>query len=567
MVDSNQAAAGIDRAAAIERIFDSIVASRVRSIVAILIVTLVAFLPGFQTIAPLDREEPRYALGTKLMIETGDYTDIGQSGDLRFFQPLAINWLQSVSITLFGEGARSAIWVYRLPSLAGAIAVAFLTWWTALAFGRPRAAFLAAALIATTPLLVAEAHLAKTDAVLLAAIVLAEGALARLWQKKTTGPDYGLAFVFWTALGLGVLVKGLMAPFVVGLTIAVLSASMGSASWLRRLAPGPGAIWLVVIVVLSNLAFGFGAGGSAVDVLLPEGIATQQVYAAPPGTYAILFYPLFGPAGVFVALAIPGVLDRIRRPAVLFSIAWAVPFWIVMELWPVKLPYYILPAYPALAILGATAIDARWLRVSGWLSTYFSLNLVAWPLIVGVGGTILYLATENRLPFLALPFFVSAIVAGTFAFHWFYRGYSTIASAVLSMASALLLYAGLFGVVVAQLSAIQISGRLVAAGKNAVSCDKPLFASTGFAEPSLVFYTGSDILLTSPGEAANFLAAGGCRVAFVEARRQSIFNQRAEDLGLELNVRSEIRGGNFGNWKTLRIRVFAVEDGPDGSSP
>lgn len=567
MIDSNQAAAGIVRAAAIEGFFDSIVASRMRSIVAILIVTLVAFLPGFQTIAPLDREEPHYVLGTKLMTETGDYTDNGPSGGPRFIQPLAINWLQSLSVALFGDGAKSAMWVYRLPSLAGAMAAAVLTWWMALAFGRPRAALLAAALIATTPLLVAEAHLAKADAVLLATIVLAEGALARLWQKKTREPEYALAFIFWTALGLGVLVKGLTAPFVVGLTIAVLSASTGSGAWLRRLAPIPGAIWLVAVVVLANLAFGFGAGRAVGDGFLPEGIDVQQVYAAPPGTYAILFYPLFGPAGVFVALAIPGILDRIRHPAVLFSVAWAVPFWIVMELWPVKLPYYILPAYPALALLGAFAIDAGWLRVSGWLSTYFSLNLVAWPLIVGIGATILFFATEGNLPFLALPLFVSSIVAGAFAFHWFYRGWSTVGSAILSMASAVLIYAGLFGIVVADLSVIQISGRLVAAGRNAVSCDKPIFASTGFAEPSLVFYAGSDILLTSPGEAANFLSAGGCRVAFVEARRQSIFNQRAEDLGLELNVRSEIRGGNFGNWKTLKIRVFAVENEPNKSEP
>lgn len=560
MTDTSEIRIGKDRAATIERLVDSIATSRLRSLVAILIVAFVAFLPGFQAIAPLDRDEARYAVETKLMVETGGIDE--RSGVRSLFPPSLVNWLELASVSLVGGGSPSPIWIYRLPALAGATAAVLLTWWMALAFGRPRSALFAAVLFATTPLLVAEAHLAKADAILIAAITLSQGALARLWKSKSDEPNLRLAFLFWTGLAIGILVKEAVAPLVVGLTVAVLVVAGGSPAWLRRLAPLRGALWFGAIIVVWFVAGTIASGASVPEALLPARMAVQEVYEAPPGTYAVLFYPLFGPAGVFVALAIPGVVDRIGRPVFLFAVAWVAPFWMIAELWPAKLPYYILPAFPALALVGATAIDEGWLRISGWISTYFSFNLLVWPALVAIGATVLFFLGEERLPILALPLFLVAVAAGIVAFFWFFRGNAVVGSASLSILSALALYVGLFGFVFSGLGAMQVSSRLVDAGTTSVSCDDPEFVSTGYFEPSLVFYAGADIQFTAPGEAADFLAEGGCKVAFVESRRQSIFNQRTDDIGLELNVQREIRGFNIGNWKLIKMRVFAVEGPP-----
>lgn len=559
MTVSKETVAGGGSAAAIEGVVDKLAESRVWSVIAILIVALIVFLPGFTSIAPLDRDEPRFAIGTMLMLESGDIADGGFDDGPQFTRSIGVNWLQLASVALFGDGANSSIGIYRLPSLFGAIAASLLTWWVALAFGRPRAALFAALLIAASPLVAAEANLAKADAFLLAAIVLAQGALARLWLKEKDAPDYWLAFLFWTALGIGMLTKGLVAPLIVGLTVVTISIADNSFAWLRRFAPLPGSIWFAILISPWIVSATVGFGGWYVEGVLPEGLANQQDYDAPPGTYAILFYPLFGPAGVFVALAIPGVLDNIRRPVFLFALAWIVPFWLAVEFLPAKLPYYILPAFPALALVGATAIDEGRLRIAGWVSSYFSLNLLVWPLAVGSGAVVLYYLAEGRIPFGAIPFFVAAFGFGVVAFRWMKHGRSIIGSAFLSIFSALLLYAGLFGVILPQFSALQISSRAVAAGKAAVSCETPKMVATGFSEPSLILYSGNDIQLTSPEQAAAFLAEGGCRVAFVEARRQSNFNQHAEDIGLELEVRSDVRGFNIGNWKSIKLRVFAVE--------
>jgi 4-amino-4-deoxy-L-arabinose transferase-like glycosyltransferase len=562
MTNAGETVTGSIRAATVERLFNDIAESRLRSLAAILIVAFVAFLPGFSSIAPLDRAEPTYAIQTRSLLKAAD-TSVGpQPNSVRFLQPAGMNWLQLASVSLFGDGAESKIWVYRLPSLIAAISLPFLVLWMALAFGRPRAAFVTALLLISTPLVVSEARLAKSDAVLLAAIILAQGGLARIWRGKVDGPDYRNAFLFWTGLGIGILAKGFIAPVVLGSTIAVLTASGKSHSWLRRLAPVPGVLWLTLLLVPSFVASGLVAGRIAGDEVGLSSIAVQDTFDAPPGIYAVLFYPLFGPAAVFIALAIPRVVEQIRRPVFLFAVAWVAPFWLLCELWPVKLPYYVLPTFPALALVGGTALDEGWLRITGWISTYFSLNLLLWPIFVAGGATILFFESEGHLPYTALPFFVIAVAAGAGAFLWFFRGRSVIASATLSILSALFLYVGILGGVFPGATALQASGRLVAEGKEALACAEPEIVSTGFFEPSLVFLGGDDIRLVSAETAAEFLAEGGCRVAFVEGRRQSIFNQRAEDIGLDLDVRREIRGFNVGNRKLVKVRIFAVEGSP-----
>src|SRR5205814_981022 len=57
----------------------------------------------------------------------------------------------------------------------------------------------------------------------------------------------------------------------------------------------------------------------------------------------------------------PAVWSARREPGAKFLLAWAVPSWIVFELIVTKLPHYVLPTYPAIAILLAGIVDARML--------------------------------------------------------------------------------------------------------------------------------------------------------------------------------------------------------------
>ena len=81
----------------------------------------------------------------------------------------------------------------------------------------------------------------------------------------------------------------------------------------------------------------------------------------------MLFWLTFWPAAPLAALAAPAVwAERRERPAA-FLLAWLVPSWIVFELVVTKLPHYVLPLYPAIAILIARSLWHGTLAPSVWL--------------------------------------------------------------------------------------------------------------------------------------------------------------------------------------------------------
>ena len=56
--------------------------------------------------------------------------------------------------------------------------------------------------------------------------------------------------------------------------------------------------------------------------------------------------------------AVPWAWRQRRQKAVRFCLAWLLPSWLVFELVPTKLPHYVLPLLPALALLAAAALAA-----------------------------------------------------------------------------------------------------------------------------------------------------------------------------------------------------------------
>ena len=170
-------------------------ASHARAAVFLIFVSLVSFLPGFFNIPPVDRDEARFAQATRQMIESGDYIDIRFQDEVRYKKPVGIYWLQAAAVKT-GEAigipqARTTIWLYRLPSLFGAIGVVLLTYWAALVFVSRRIAYLAGLMMATSVLLGVEARLAKTDAMLLFCCVAAMGVMARAYLRQSLSRDVG----------------------------------------------------------------------------------------------------------------------------------------------------------------------------------------------------------------------------------------------------------------------------------------------------------------------------------------------------------------------------------------
>src|SRR6516165_8529445 len=283
-------------------ILDFAARSHARAAAVLVLVALLNFLPGFFDIPPVDRDEARFAQATKQMIESGDYVDIRFQDEVRYKKPVGIYWLQAAAVqsarALGLAQAPTTISLYRIPSLAGAVGAVLLTYWTALAFVSRRAALLAALMMAGSILLGVEARLATTDAVLLATVLAAMGTLARAYLPEQRGRidaagAWLLPAVFWTALAIGVLVKGPLIVMVVGLAVVTLVAIDGR----------------------SDNAF---LTESVGNDLLPKLYSNQESHGAPPGTYFVLFWLLFFPGSMLAALATPAVWAARREPGAKF---------------------------------------------------------------------------------------------------------------------------------------------------------------------------------------------------------------------------------------------------------
>jgi 4-amino-4-deoxy-L-arabinose transferase-like glycosyltransferase len=409
-----------------------------------------------------------------------------------------------------------------------------------------------------------EARLAKTDAMLLFTVVAAMGAMARAylsWQRgdDTPHPPWSWPIIFWTALAGGILLKGPLILMFVGLTIVALAFLDRSLAWLWRLRPVWGLIWLLVLVLPWFVAIFWRAGdaffANSIGGDMLSKLAAQESHGAPPGVYLLLFWVTFWPGAPLAGMAAPAVWRARREPGAQFLLAWLIPSWIVFELVLTKLPHYVLPLYPAIAILTVGALERRVLSRS-WL-TRGAAWWFAIPALASLAAVVGAVSLTRQPVFLAWPFVAAALIFGLFAW-WLYDNNRAERSLLNAVVSALFLAFAVYGVVVPALTPLFPSAEVARALRNVV-CVGPKAAAAGFHEPSLVFMTGTSTLLTDGSGAADFLAQGSCRFALVEQRSERSFAQRAEAIGLRYDVASRVDGYNISQGRPISIAIFRSE--------
>jgi 4-amino-4-deoxy-L-arabinose transferase-like glycosyltransferase len=399
---------------------------------------------------------------------------------------------------------------------------------------------------------------------LLLTVVAAMGALARpylSWQhgEDPARPPWSWPIIFWTALAGGVLLKGPLILMFVGLTIVTLAILDRSVAWWWQLRPVWGLMWTLVLVLPWFVAIYWRAGDAffadSIGGDMLSKLAAQESHGSPPGLYLLLFWITFWPGAPLAAMAVPPVWRARREPGAQFLLAWLVPSWIVFELVLTKLPHYVLPLYPAVAILTAGALERQVLSRS-WLR-----RTTAWwfvlPLLASVFAVIGAIALTHQPMFLAWPFVAAALIFGLFAW-WLYEDGRAERSLLNALAAGVFLAFAIYGVVVPRLAPGFPSAEIAHALRN-VKCIGPRAAAAGFHEPSLIFMTGTWTTLTDGSGAADFLSQGSCRFALVEQRAERSFVQRAEAIGLRYNALTRIDGYNISQGKPVSIAIFRSE--------
>lgn len=523
-------------------------------------------LIGHHTLGVIDRDEARFAQASKQMLVSGDYITPRFMDELRAKKPIGIYWLQSVSAALFGQADISS---YRLPSLVGFLVSLVLIF----RFSRslwpsspgPAQGLIAVMLLASSPLLIAEAHLAKTDSVLLAVLLAQQLMLWRIYKDRLNEYARPPWLTFWVCLSVGILLKGPISPLLALTSCVVLCGLDRHLSWLKQLHIFKGLIVACCLVLPWAIAVSTATEGAFLDIaikgdFLSKVQSAQESHGAPPGTYLVLLGFLFWP-GLAFAGRIAGLGRHVFTvDAARFCLAWFAGYWLVIEVVPTKLPHYILPALPALVLLASHSLFCRMLpptRLMRWISE--GLLILAGLCGLTLAAALLWASvrfggiTGGRAFILALS--TTCLIILCLWRLWVWRQHQRLADMLMVLGCGALVHIIAFAGIVASASAIHVSSRL-AAEISRLPIQPAVISMVGYHEPSAVFHLGQDVLLLNADEAAVFMADSEDGLAVVEQTARQDFLDVTDKLGLNLVSAAHVRGFTISRGRDIDLILY-----------
>ena len=350
--------------------------------------------------APLvDPPEGLHAQIAREMLRVGDWITPHVNGVRYFDKPPLMYWLMSGSFAVAGVGEAAA----RVWSALAAVGIAAVTARLGLMLGGARVALLAGLIVTANLGMYLYGRLVKPDMIFILCIVLAYAGFAVAYKGAGR---WGLA-VFYASLGAAMMTKdvlGAAGPLAVVALFLVLTRERPLAPW----APWWGVLLLLAIVVPWYGAVEARNRGFLWYTLVDNHVLNflrHRVFPdqdVPLG--ALQFLGVTFLAFLPWSLAAPWAVARaLRRP---WEDATA-RLWVLVALWPVvvigfftlspfKLPYYGLPAFPALALLVARVWDESMDAVPGSLRPRALIVPVLATFVVA--AVALGLAMADRLP-------------------------------------------------------------------------------------------------------------------------------------------------------------------------
>lgn len=380
---------------------------------------IIIFSIGLGGLALVGPDEPRYAEVAREMFATGDYISPRLCGCLWFEKPVLLYWLSAASYHLFGVSEFAA----RFPSVVAAILTMLFVYYGLKRTVSERVACAASLAFVTSALVIAYARVATPDILLTAAmsIALLSGYLATTSSGRARTAHWTLCFA---AMGVAVLAKGLVGIALVIAILAVYFAAMRQSQFIRWQEALIGIVVLLIIVGTWYVPVTLEHGWNFIEEFFIRHHFqryTSNQFGHPQPFYFFLAIAIAGiaPWSFFLipaASRLKSLKPRSDRLDALLLFAWiwvAVPL-LFFSVSGSKLPGYILPVFPALAIIIGAEIERF---TSGERSTL--LNAAAWLtvlliVIIGVGFPV-YLSREQvnasgwHSIFFGLPLAVAAM--------------------------------------------------------------------------------------------------------------------------------------------------------------
>lgn len=479
----------------------SVVGRRTALLLPILISVLIAlFLMALMpTTMFWDRDEGFYARAAIEMMQTGHWILPTYNDAVFPEKPPLIYWLMALSMKVFGPTAFGA----RFISAPATAVSAFLVFLIGNRLFSRKAGLWATAAFASSTLVIYLGITAMMDAVLIAFICLA------LWVFLTViqSPRYFWVktVVFGVAVALSMLTKGPVGPAMIIPTVAFTWLFMASGerpSFGRMVALALAAIagfgvfllWAIPANNMSNgemLSSGVGVHiiGRALHPMEGHGGKGLWGYLATVPAYIPVILIGFMPATIFLFSALSGLFRKtgMEKLPRLFLLSWALPGFFLFSLAATKLPHYIVPIFPALALAVGAVIDGKVRFGSASAKTGRVLYLV---LTLSLAAALLAAAFFAPGLALDLELAVLALVVAGFGF-WVFKAHreGNPGSAMRrALGSVFVLMLALFYVVIPPFEPmIKISKPIAETIRQNFKPGTPVFEA-GYLEPSLVFY-------------------------------------------------------------------------------
>jgi 4-amino-4-deoxy-L-arabinose transferase-like glycosyltransferase len=304
----------------------------------------------------IDRDEGRYAEAAREMLASGDWLVPRQFGIPYLEKPPLFYWLTAAACGLVGLDEYGARLVSALAAAFGVLSTGLFA---RRMFG-PRAGLASATILATSGLYFVLARVAVTD--MLFSVLLA-GALLSYFLAETEGRSYA---PFWLLAAAATLTKGPVAPVLCGLVGLGHLAVRGSWQSLRMRRFWVGLpLYLIVVLpwfVLIELRY---------PTFLDFYVYKEHVLRVAGDEHREAFYWYlpwllagFLPWTPVLLAGLPAIRrgteeDSPAGSAARFAVIWVAVVFVFFSVPRGKLAPYILPVFPALAILLGDALARR----------------------------------------------------------------------------------------------------------------------------------------------------------------------------------------------------------------
>jgi 4-amino-4-deoxy-L-arabinose transferase-like glycosyltransferase len=360
----------------------------------------VLFLPNLGAPSLWDIDEGHNAEAAREMLASGNWVVPTFNFQLRVDKPALLYWLQMAAYRSCGVGELAA----RLPSALASLAAVLVTYELGRLLFGAGTGLLAGLVLASAALFCGSAHFANPDALLNALTVLTFFLFWHGWARSFR-PWFALAGV---STGLAVLAKG---PVGLVLPAAVIGLFLLQARQLRRLWDYRLVLGGLVFALVALPWYVWVGAETKADFLrgffwthnVGRYLSPMERHGGPLYYYLVALALGFVPWSAFLGLAVWHSVkeESAARRAHAFLWCWIAVYLVFFSLAGTKLPNYILPIYPAVALLTARFLD-RWRRgvvqPPAW-AVHGSLACLA---LLGVGAAVGFLLAGGavEVPFL-----------------------------------------------------------------------------------------------------------------------------------------------------------------------